>query len=242
MRTSTAAAISILLALSGCPTPRRTTDAAVPGVDAPAPPLDAPFFTPDAFAATPDAFLARVDARTELDAAMTAADDAFVVSDAFVGADAPVVSDARAPSDAPRSDAGPVACTPLPASGSATSSGDTSATGLRWRRPLAGTCPATSFSSVATDVPQQTFVFCNEGAAGTFDLEVTALFDSYLVVYDGPAIPSDPLMCLDGDDDSGLDGALVSGLAVAAGGTITVVVSGFDNSDSGAFTLAVTRL
>ena len=211
-------------------------------MDAPAPPLDAPFFTPDAFAVTPDAFVARVDARAEIDAAMTVPDDAFVASDALVRADAPAVSDARSPSDAPRSDAGPVTCTPLPASGSATSSGDTSTTSLRWRRPLAGTCPATSFSSVATDVPQQTFVFCNEGAAGSFDLETSSLFDSYLVVYEGPAIPSDALMCLDGDDDSGVDGALVSGLAVPAGGTIAVVVTGFDNSDSGEFTLVVTRL
>jgi len=242
MRTSAVASIAIALALAGCPTPRRTTDAAVPGVDAPAPPFDAPFFTPDAFAVRTDAFAVRTDARVEIDAAMTMSVDAFVASDAFAGSDTLVLVDARAPSDAPRSDAGPVRCTPLPASGSASSSGDTSTTGARWRRPLAGTCPATSYSAVATDVPQQTLVFCNEGPAGTFDLEVSALFDSYLVVYDGAAIPADPLVCLDGDDDSGIDGALVSGLAVAAGGTIAVVVTGFDNSDSGPFTLAVTRL
>jgi hypothetical protein len=239
---------SIALSLLGCNSPRRNPDAGMPTFDAPAAPIDAPFVMADAFVApSPDAAM-RMDAGTPTSDAFAGtdafevADDAFIATDAFAPRDAFTAADAFVPRDAWRDDAGPVTCTPLPATGTETSSGDTSLTALRWLRPLAGTCPATSFSSVGTDVPYQAFVFCNEGADGTFDFEVAASpWDSYLVIYDGPAIASDALQCLEGDDDSGVDGALVSGLSIAAGQTVTVVVSGFDNSDSGTFTLDVTR-
>lgn len=219
----------------------------MPTFDAPVAPIDAPFLT-DAFV-VPPSDAGAPDAPRSDDASMTtpidafAAGDAAATSDAFSPRDAFATSDAPVARDAFRDDAGPVTCTPLPATGSISASGDTSLTGVRWLRPFATTCPATSYSAVGTDVPYQSFVFCNEGAAGTFDLEVTELaaYDSYLVVYDGPVIPADSLVCLAGDDDSGASGALVSGLALDAGATITVVVSGFDNVDAGAFTLDVTR-
>lgn len=240
---------SLALSSSGCGGgPRRNPDAAFT-FDAFAS-IDAPFFVDahvsTADAGTPDAAMA-ADAPRTTDAPMTT--DARTGSDAFVGADAPASIDAFAPRDAfvgtdsrVPVDAGPVTCTPLPAAGATTSSGDTASTGLTWERPLAGTCPATSFSSVGTAVGYQVFTFCNEGVDGTFDFEVGSAFDSYLVVYDGGAIPADPLACLEGDDDSaGSSNALVSGLSVLAGGVVTVVVSGFDNTDVGAFTLTATR-
>ncbi len=234
--------------LVGCGSPRRNPDAGAPTFDAPAAPIDAPFVMADAFATpSPDAAM-RADAPSPSSDAFAGADAFEVTDDAFTAADAFAPRDAFAAGDAfvSRDDAGPVTCTPLPATGGHVERGDTSLTGVRWLRPLAGTCPATSFSSAGTDVPYQTFVFCNDGADGTFDVEVIAdaptLYDAYLVIYDGPSIPSDTLACLEGDDDSGADGPLVTGLAVAAGDTITLVVTGFDNADAGAYSLRVDRL
>lgn len=246
-------ALSLLGSLPGCGSPRRNPDAGVPTLDAPAAPIDAPFAMADAFAPpSPDAAM-RMDAPTTSGDAFTGTDafeivedDAFLGADAFAARDAFAAGDAFTPRDAFRGDAGPVTCTPLPATGGYVDRGDTSLTGTRWLRPLAGTCPATSFSSAGTDVPYQTFVFCNDGADGTFDVEVTAdestVYDAYLVIYDGAGIPSDALACLEGDDDTGADGPLVTGLSVAAGQTITLVVTGFDNADAGAYSLRIERL
>lgn len=248
MRTTTNLLLVSVALWSGCGGgPRRNPDAAV-AFDAFAS-IDAPFFV-DARVAAADAGVP--DAASAADA--SAAADARAGSDAFLALDAPVATDAASPDAfAARDafvgtdsriplDAGAVTCTSLPASGAATSSGDTASTGLTWERPLAGTCPATSYSSVGTAVGYQLFVFCNDGADGTFDFEVGSAFDSYLVVYEGGAIPADPLACLEGDDDSaGSSNALVSGLSVLSGGVVTVVVSGFDNTDVGAFTLTATR-
>lgn len=249
-------ALPLALCAAGCGGgPRRNPDAAFT-FDAFAA-IDAPFFV--------DAHVSSSDAGTSPDAAAmldapTTTDAPLGMTDAFVAADAPAAADAAVSLDASSADAftardafagtdsrvpvdaGPVTCTALPATGASTSSGDTATTGLTWERPLAGTCPATSYSSVGTAVGYQLFTFCNEGADGTFDFEVGSAFDSYLVVYDGGAIPADPLACLEGDDDSaGSSNALVSGLSVLAGGVVTVVVSGFDNTDVGAFTLTTTR-
>ena len=153
------------------------------------------------------------------------------------------------PGDAGPGDSGPVdgggmgGCTALPATGSLALMGTTTG-GPTWERPLATTCPATGYSASGTAVPYATHVLCNEGASGTFDLRVSgSISDSYLVVYDGSAIPADDLACIEGDDDSGGSSqALVTGLPVTAGQRITVVVSGFDNADFGAYTLTLTRL
>lgn len=242
--------VCVALSSAGCGGgPRRNPDATVTFDAFTA--IDAPFFVdahvssldagaPDAASSTADAAVS-VDARSSADAfaALDAplARDAAATADAFAARDAFAGTDSRIPLDA-----GPVTCTPLPAAGATTSSGDTASTGLTWERPLAGTCPATSFSSVGTAVGYQLFTFCNEGPDGTFDFEVGSSFDSYLVVYEGGAIPADPLACLEGDDDSaGSSNALVSGLSVLSGGVVVVVVSGFDNTDVGAFTLTATR-
>ncbi|MFO0714376.1 MAG: hypothetical protein U0353_31335 [Sandaracinus sp.] len=250
MRRAITSSVVLCLAasLAGCPGPRRSADAGPSPFDAPFAPLDAPFLTDAHVAPTPDAAMG-ADARMAMDA--PASPDAFVPTDAFAGTDASSARDAFVASDAfsttdayrPPVDAGPVVCTALPATGSTATTGDTTITGLTWERPLATTCPASDFSTVGTAVPYQFFTFCNEGVDGTFDFVVDSAFDSYLVVYDGGMIPADPLMCLDGDDDSGPTGsnAQVSALPVAMGGVVTVVVSGFDNADSGAFTLTATR-
>ncbi|MCB9603732.1 MAG: hypothetical protein H6722_12210 [Sandaracinus sp.] len=114
----------------------------------------------------------------------------------------------------------------------------------RWERPFADGCPATSYSAAGSSVPRTEHFFCNDGgAAGVFDFELSgAIDDSYLIVYDGLGIPANDFLCLASDDEGGSDNqAAVRGLAVGAGARITVVVTGFGNSDWGSYQLAVTR-
>ncbi|UJR85690.1 hypothetical protein [Sandaracinus amylolyticus] len=144
----------------------------------------------------------------------------------------------------PTPDAGPPPrpCTPLPTTGTITIDGSTSGAAT-WQRPNAAvSCPATTRASGA--IPYAEHVLCNQGAAGTFELVVDSGADAYLVVYDGDSMPSDPLACRDGDDDSAdplLPLPLVGGLAVPAGGRVLVVVTGYGASDYGPYSLYVSR-
>ena len=180
------------------------------------PPMDAAF--------TPDGFVPSEDAGTD------------------AGTDAAVALDAGPP---------PGGCTPLPVSGALTLTGTLDGSDPTWERPLATSCPASGRSSVGTAAGYDTFVLCNMGATGNFEIALDGsgepgsytLSDPYLVIYAGAMIPADELMCLDGDDDGNTsNGSLVDSVPVSAGASITVVPSGFDNTDLGTYGLRITRL
>ncbi|MBX3274583.1 MAG: hypothetical protein KF729_30235 [Sandaracinaceae bacterium] len=123
---------------------------------------------------------------------------------------------------------------------SMTVSGSTSG-GPIWHRPLAGSCPASSLSGVATAVAYETRPIHN-ASAGTLSVTIasTASYDGYLVIYAGTAIPSDVLMCLAGDDDSGGSGNPRVTFTLAPGQSALVVQSGFDNDDVGPYSMTIT--
>lgn len=119
--------------------------------------------------------------------------------------------------------------------------GDTTSPGTTWHRPVAGTCPAGSLSAVATAVPYETRLVHN-ASTGTLSVtvETTAAYDGYLVIYLGTAIPSDPLMCHEGDDDSGVGiGDPLLTFPLNAGQSAVIVATGFDNTDAGPYTMAI---
>lgn len=118
--------------------------------------------------------------------------------------------------------------------------GDTTG-GPTWHRPVAGTCPAGSLSAVATAVPYETRLVHNASMGTlTVTVETTAAYDGYLVIYLGTAIPSDPLMCHEGDDDSGLGvGDPLLTFPLNAGQSAVIVATGFDNTDVGPYTMAI---
>ncbi len=201
-------------------------DAMAGGPDAPVDTPDAPVATPDALVATPDAALP--------DGMVPVADAA--VPDAMVP-DAMITPDAMG------------GCTTLPTTGTLTINGETLGTDPVWLRPLAASaCPASGFSAVGTAVPYNTFVLCNtSGGPLTLDFAMDGAqegaythTDPYLVLYDGQTIPADALQCLDGDDDGGSgNGSLATAVTIADGAFVTVVASGFDNTDIGTYAIRI---
>lgn len=159
----------------------------------------------------------------------------------MVGMDAgpPMMADAGAP-DAGAPDAGPggsgLALTP---GFMMTLNGNTTG-GTTWARPLATICPASGTSSVGTAVPYATHEVRN-ASSGTLSVHVgsTASWDGYLVIYAGTSVPSDPLMCIEGDDDSGTGSDPDLTFSLAAGASALIVVSGFDNMDFGSYVLSI---
>jgi hypothetical protein len=154
---------------------------------------------------------------------------------------------AGAPPDAEAADLSPLpdlspppdlssSCTPLPSTGTLALTGSLTSSSPTWQLPwLNGgyTCPTPAVSK-ASDLPYQVFVFCNNGAARSFDFALDGsdagnytLSDPYLVLYSGSGIPADPLACLDGNDDrsSRSYSSLVSSRQIGAGAQVTVVAS-----------------
>ena len=73
------------------------------------------------------------------------------------------------------------------------------------------------------------------------------LYDPYLVVYDGTSIPADPLQCLViNDDEAATVSSQIDSVSIAAGASITIAATSYDDSTSGwgegTFSLTLTRL
>lgn len=174
--------------------------------------------------------------------------DAGPGDDAGAPDDAGMPMDGAADTDAGSSgtDAGMSTCATLPTSGSVTLNGTIEMSDPTFDRPIAsGTCPATSTLGPSH---YDTFTFCPAASAGDYRIQLDAaasmgLTDPYLIVYDGAMVPTDPLMCLAGDDDDGTgNNSEIPTLSVTMGQTITIVPCGFDDMDLGAYDLTITRL
>jgi len=123
--------------------------------------------------------------------------------------------------------------------GTMTISGNTTG-GPTWNRPVAGTCPASTLSSAGLAVPYEEHLVYNAGAGSiTVDVGTTSTHDGYLVIYAGTTIPSEPLMCLAGDDDSGGSLNPQTSFTLAAGAQALIVATGFDDDDHGAYTMTI---
>lgn len=226
-----------LLAHVGCSEGKNEADASTsPTPDAPISVVDAPVGNVDAPLGSPDA--------SSIDG-MVAQADAMVPDGAVPDANVPdaTVPDAMVPDAA-------TGCVELPTTGTLTLNGETTGADPTWLRPLAsGSCPASDYSSIGTAVPYDTFVLCNN-SGGTLVLDFAmdgaaegayTHTDPYLVLYSGTMIPADPLQCLDGDDDGSAagNGSLATGVTIAAGASVTVVATGFDNTDIGTYAVRV---
>ena len=119
---------------------------------------------------------------------------------------------------------------------------DTTAGGPTWNRPLAGT-PPTSLSGVGTATAYDVTKF-RVDAAGAYTFQATATnpaaWDDYTFLYSGSFNAATPFAhVITGNDDnptiglSGFTQSLVSGI------DYFLVVTGFANSDQGAYSLAI---
>ena len=200
-------------------------------VDAPVNVIDAAAGSPDATLGSPDATVAVVDGAVPDGAVPDGAVPDAMVPDAMV----------------PDANTG---CTSLPTTGTLTIPGETLGTDPVWVRPLAASgCPASGFSAVGTAAPYNTIVLCNDsGGPLTLDFAMDGSAegafshtDPYLVLYTGTMIPADALQCLEGDDDGSPagNGSLATGVVIAAGASVTVVPTGFDNTDIGTYQIRV---
>ena len=127
-------------------------------------------------------------------------------------------------------DASTPPCLPLPPNGtSAVFNGTIETADPTYAVPIA-LCPS---SLVLGDAHRDVYTFCAPSgpAAVRIRLEsvmgTNGLFNPYLVVYDGPGIPSDTLMCKAANDDDGNSrNSEIPMLSIAQGQQITVVASG----------------
>ncbi len=177
----------------------------------------------DAFAAT-DAFTPMADA-------FTPTPDAFVPADAFVPVDAYTAPDAYSPSG----------CVTPPASGAIALTGTTvgAPSAPRPDPTFFEDCP----SDLASSVPFRSHVICANTVSATYEIRVSgSIPDSFLVLYEGLSIPSDRRECALLDDDSAGAGQAMITVDVMAGTPFTAMVTGFNPSDVGPYTLTIRRL
>lgn len=137
-------------------------------------------------------------------------------------------------------------CVPLPESGRILVGGQLQLTSEQWHRPNGYGCDLPT--SIGSSFPYALHVFCNTAVEGEFAISAvgqaygdwSALADPVLFVYAGGELPQDAMSCLDFDDDSyGGGGALVDNLTVGAGERITVVVTSFNEDDTGYYEVEV---
>ena len=118
----------------------------------------------------------------------------------------------------------------------------TTAGGPTWNRPRdagSGTAGSCTLSNIGTAVPFATEPF-TVPADGTYDIDLDPVgFDGVLLLYDGRGFdPSDPCLGLIGYADEGFDPGNpeeIAAVGLSAGVSYTVVVTGFDNTDAGAY-------
>ena len=104
-----------------------------------------------------------------------------------------------------------------------------------YHRTLAGS-PPSSLSAVGTDVNYQAFNFMVTNN-GTYNFGLDSSFDNFLAIYLGSFDPTAPLsnILVADDDSNGLNATISTSLL--AGTSYFAIVTGFSNTDSGAFTL-----
>jgi hypothetical protein len=109
-----------------------------------------------------------------------------------------------------------------------------------WNRPIAG-IPPTNLSGVGTNVAYEVNAFQVTGN-GLYDFMVNSAFDNYLFVYQTAFIPTAQFTnILAGNDDAGGTlNASLTGLSLSVGTQYFFVVSGFSNTDAGAYTASIT--
>ena len=118
----------------------------------------------------------------------------------------------------------------------------TTAGGPTWNRPRdagSGTAGSCTLSNIGTAVPFATEPF-TVPADGTYDIDLDPVgFDGVLLLYDGRGFdPSDPCLGLIAYADEGFDPGNpeeIAAVGLSAGVSYTVVVTGFDNTDAGAY-------
>ena len=123
---------------------------------------------------------------------------------------------------------------PVPASYSGNTA--TNADGT-FNRPIGAGC--NNLSGLGTNTPYQTQAF-SASTSGAYSFDSVQLgFDGYLFLYEGSFNPTDQCAgFLNGNDDTESGGIGTSGFsnALSSGTTYVLVVTGFNNSDSGPYT------
>lgn len=111
----------------------------------------------------------------------------------------------------------------------------TTAGGPTWNRPIAGT-PPTSLSGVGTAVPYS-FALLSVSLSGSYVFQSTAAaWDNYSFLYGNAFNPASPLTnALTGNDDNPSIGLSGFTFNLTAGTSYYFVVTGFGNTDFGAF-------
>ncbi|MBL8210201.1 MAG: PEP-CTERM sorting domain-containing protein [Bryobacterales bacterium] len=121
----------------------------------------------------------------------------------------------------------------LASAGTITVSGDTSTSPFVWDRPTEG-APPPLISVFGTNVPYVSFGF-QVSLAGDYTFEVVLpVFDSFLVLFQDPFDPLDPLTnAIVAVDDGPATATLVAAVPY------TLVVTGFFDTDSGPFDASI---
>lgn len=122
----------------------------------------------------------------------------------------------------------------LASAGSITVSGDTSTSPFTWDRPTEG-APPPLVSVFGTNIPYVSFGFqVSTGGDYTFEV-VLPVFDSFLVLFQDPFDPLDPLTnAIFAVDDGPATATLTAGIPY------TLVVTGYFDSDTGPFDASIT--
>lgn len=117
--------------------------------------------------------------------------------------------------------------------------GDTTG-GPVFNRPLSGN-PPTSLSAVGTAVRYQvTEIQVDAGGSYNFTVTLNSHPDSFAHLYSGSFNPASPLTnVIIGDDDSGPGSGSFFATTLVPSTSYFVVVSGFDNTDFGTYTLDI---
>jgi hypothetical protein len=108
-----------------------------------------------------------------------------------------------------------------------------------WNRPIGGV-PPTALSSTGTNVAYEVTAF-QVNVNALYDFMVNSAYDNYLFVYQSAFNPTMQFTnILVGNDDAGGGlNAAYTGLALSAGTQYFLVVTGFANSDVGAYTASI---
>jgi hypothetical protein len=109
--------------------------------------------------------------------------------------------------------------------------------GPTWNRTVQGN-PPTSLSSVGTAVAFATFTF-QVTASDTYTIDVISTWDNYLHLYDGAFDPNSQfgnLLAANDDAGAGLNAQMIRNLTT--GNTYVAVVSGYENTDFGEYSLS----
>ena len=164
------------------------------------------------------------------------APDAFSTEDAF-GEDAFVPVDAYTAPDA----YSPSGCVTPPSSGAIALTGTTvgAPSAPRPEPTFFEDCP----SDLASSVPFRSHAICANSVSATYEIRVSgSIPDSFLVLYEGLSVPSDRSDCALLDDDSAGAGQAMITVDVTAGTPFTAMVTGYNPSDVGPYTLTIRRL